>query len=52
MISSAGHAAHATEQQPIVIALEDGKQIASFNMGSSRCVLKNAQIRCVSVNIK
>jgi len=27
--------AHAAEQQPIVIALEDGKQIASFNMGSS-----------------
>ena len=41
-----------TEQQPIVIALEEGKQIASFNMGSSRCVLKNAQIRCVPVNIK
>ena len=44
--------AHATEQQPIVVALEEGKQIASFNMGSSRCVLKNDQVRCVPVNIK
>jgi serine/threonine protein phosphatase PrpC len=44
--------AHAAEQQPIVIALEEGKQIASFNIGDSRCVLKNDQIRCVPVNIK
>jgi serine/threonine protein phosphatase PrpC len=43
---------HAAEQQPIVIALEEGKQIASFNVGDSRCVLKNDQIRCVPVNIK
>ena len=43
---------HATEQQPIVMALEEGKQIASFNMGSSRCVLRNDQIRCVPINIK
>jgi hypothetical protein len=45
-------AAHAAEQQPIVIALEEGKQIASFSVGDSRCVLKNDQIRCVPVNIK
>ena len=44
--------AHAAEQQPIVVVLEEGKQIASFNMGRSRCVLKNDQIRCVPVNIK
>ena len=44
--------ARAAEQQPIVIALEEGKQIASFNMGTSRCVLKNDQVRCVPVNIK
>ena len=48
----ASAAAHAAEQQPIVIALEAGKQIASFNIGDSRCVLKNDQIRCVPVNIK
>ena len=41
--------AHAAEQQPIVIALEEGKQIASFNVGDSRCVLKNDQIRCTPV---
>ena len=44
--------AHAAEQQPIVIALEEGKQIASFNVGESRCVLKNDQIRCAPINIK
>ena len=44
--------AHAAEQQPIAIALEEGKQIASFNIGDSRCVLKNDQIRCGPVNIK
>ena len=45
-------AAHAAEQQPIVVALEEGKQIASFNMGNSRCILRNEQVRCVPVNIK
>ena len=44
--------AHAAEQQPIVIALEEGKQIASFNVGDSRCVLKNDQVRCVPIRIK
>jgi hypothetical protein len=44
--------ARAAEQQPIVIALEEGKQIASFNVGDSRCVLKNDQIRCAPINIK
>ena len=44
--------AHAAEQQPIVIALVEGKQIASFNVGDSRCVLKNDQIRCAPINIK
>ena len=48
----ASGAAHAAEQQPIVIAMEEGKQIASFSVGDSRCVLKNDQIRCVRVNIK
>ena len=44
--------AHAAEQQTIVIAMEQGKQIASFNVGDSRCVLKNDKIRCAPVNIK
>jgi len=32
--------------------MEEGRQIASFNVGDSRCVLKNDQIRCAPVNIK
>jgi len=34
------------DQTPIVIALEDGKQVASFKVGDFDCVLKDAQIRC------
>ena len=37
--------AHATEQT-IVIALDEGKQVASFKLGDSSCVLKDDQIRC------
>lgn len=43
---------HAAEQQTIVIAMEEGKQIVSFKIGDSHCVLKDDQIRCVRVNIK
>jgi len=43
---------HAAEQEPIVIALEEGKMIAYFNLGKFRCVLKNDQIRCMTINIK
>jgi hypothetical protein len=43
--------ARATEQT-IVEAIEEGKQIATFTVGNSRCVLKDDQIRCVVVNIK
>ena len=50
LLSSA--AAHAADDQTIVIAMEEGKQIASFSVGDSRCVLKNDQIRCVPVKIK
>jgi len=50
LLSSA--VAHAADDQTIVIAMEEGKQIASFSVGASRCVLKNDQIRCVPVNIK
>jgi len=37
--------AHASDQS-MVIALEDGKQVASFKVGDFDCVLKDAQIRC------
>jgi hypothetical protein len=30
----------------IAIAMEEGKQVASFKLGDARCVLKNDQIRC------
>jgi len=43
---------HAADEEPIVIALEEGKLIAYFNLGKSRCVLRNDQIRCVIVDIK
>ena len=45
----ASAAAHATDST-IVIALEEGKQVASFSVGDSNCVLKNDQIRCTPVN--
>jgi hypothetical protein len=41
--------AHAADQT-IVIALEEGKQVASFTVGDSSCVLKDDQIRCAPVN--
>ena len=37
--------AHAAEQT-IMIALEEGKQVASFKLGDFRCVLKESQVRC------
>jgi hypothetical protein len=40
--------AHAADQS-IVIALEEGKQVASFKVGDSHCVLKDDQIRCTPV---
>jgi hypothetical protein len=41
--------AHADEA-PIQIAMEDGKAVAQFKVGDSRCVLKNDQIRCTPVS--
>jgi len=38
-------AAHAAESS-IVIALEEGKPVATFKVGDSSCVLKDDQIRC------
>jgi hypothetical protein len=46
LLSSA--AAHAADDS-IVIAMEAGKQIASFKVGDSSCVLKDDQIRCAPV---
>ena len=40
--------AHAADRS-IVIALEEGKQVASFTVGDSRCVLKDDQIHCTPV---
>jgi hypothetical protein len=40
--------AHAADSS-IAIALEDGKQTASFKVGNSSCVLKDDQIRCMPV---
>jgi hypothetical protein len=48
----ASAAAHATEQQPIVIAQDEGEQTATFSVGDSHCVLKNDQIRCAPANGK
>jgi hypothetical protein len=44
--------AHAAEQQPIVIAQQEGEQTATFSVGDSHCVLKNDQIRCAPANSK
>ena len=41
--------AHATDQT-IAIALEEGKQVASFKLGDASCVLKDDQIRCAPAN--
>ena len=35
--------------QPLMIALEEGKQVASFKVGDFRCVLKDDQVRCTPV---
>ena len=42
-------AAHAGESN-IMIALEEGKQVATFKVGDSSCVLKDDQIRCTPAN--
>jgi hypothetical protein len=37
--------AHAADNT-IVIAMEEGKQVASFSVGNANCVLKDDLIRC------
>jgi hypothetical protein len=36
---------YATES-PIQVAMEDGKTIAQFKIGDSRCALVDGQVRC------
>lgn len=35
-----------TSEVPIQVGIEDGKTVAHFKVGDSRCVLVNDQIRC------
>jgi hypothetical protein len=41
-VSASAHAA----DDAIPVAMEDGKTVAQFKIGDSRCVLVNGQIRC------
>jgi len=41
--------AHAGDSS-IVIALEDGKQVATLKVGDFSCVLKDDEIRCTPVS--
>jgi len=41
----AGATAHAADQS-IVIAMEEGKQVATFKVGDWRCALADGQVRC------
>jgi hypothetical protein len=42
----AGSAAAYADQAPIQVAMEDGKTVAQFKVGDSRCVLIDDQVRC------
>ena len=37
------------DQAPIQVAMEDGKTIAQFKVGDSRCVLVDDQIHCTVI---
>jgi hypothetical protein len=45
----AGSAAAYADEAPIQVAMQEGKAVAQFKIGDSRCVLKDDQIRCVPV---
>jgi hypothetical protein len=45
----AGSAAAYADETPIQIAMEEGKAVAQFKVGDSRCAVKDDQIRCVPV---
>jgi len=38
------------DQSTIQVAMEDGKTIAQFKVGDSRCVLIDDQVRCTPVS--
>jgi type 1 fimbria pilin len=48
LLAACSAAAYAGET-PIQVAMEDGKPTVQFNVGDSRCVLQNDQIRCTPV---
>jgi hypothetical protein len=37
------------DQSPIQVAMEDGKTVAQFRIGDSRCSLVDDQIRCTPI---
>jgi serine/threonine protein phosphatase PrpC len=45
----AASAAAYADETPIQMAMEDGKAVAQFKVGDSRCVLVDDQIRCTPV---
>lgn len=45
-----GASAAYADETPIRIAMEDGKTVAQFKVGDSRCELKNDVIRCAPVS--
>ncbi len=45
----AGSAAAYADEAPIQVAMQEGKAVAQFKIGDSRCVLKDDLIRCVPV---
>ena len=48
----AGSAAAYAIERPIRVAIEDGKSVAQFKIGDSRCVLIDDQILCTRVVTK
>jgi len=48
----AGSTAVYAVERPIQVAIEGGKSVASFNIGDSRCVLRDDQIRCTRLAAK
>ena len=46
LIAAALYAAAPVNAQTIQIAMEEGRSVAKFKVGDSRCVLKDDQIRC------
>ena len=47
LASGAAHAADSSSN--IQVAMEDGKTVAQFKVGDSRCVLIDDQVRCTPI---